>query len=535
MKKIITLIFLTLFLVSCWNINNEIKNENKKIIELKKEKISLKKDIEKIAPNIEQNTDNIVFENNTKNEQSKWSFFDKNIKFTKCDKLSKYENEAEFLKTDKNIKIISKLFFDRNPWYSKWVIEYCRNEDYSKYIWVVDDYWDLKFFQFDWISKKIKKAKFNWVFNKIYIDSNKDIVNRDYWNNALDKFHLDYLKNKAHLQGFWLKNKNIIPYSNYWVSITGSKEWAPWILSDKFQFFSDKTRKYCEWWLTPKWYLPVCFVDIFYEFDYIKNVVEEKKVCSYFINDRWIAQTLEKCFDINHEKRWYKLVWKTKWVDFYQDKTWNVSILDIDLNSAWIDFWWVDIEKNQDFYKFKRHFASEFNYDYKKYNAYFFVNWQFFDQNKNPTFLSFPLKSNWKIISDYLDNDISKRTFVIDNNWNAKILEWYKKEFLENKNYKELIVWFSPDVNANKNSKIWRTYIWIKSLKNVVFFIVKDKNQEEMNKIIADYWIKKDNIIMMDWWPSSQFSYFENNGPWSEWKQYYWWWGIPQFFIIYNK
>jgi hypothetical protein len=31
-----------------------------------------------------------------------------------------------------------------------------------------------------------------------------------------------------------------------------------------------------------------------------------------------------------------------------------------------------------------------------------------------------------------------------------------------------------------------------------VFFVAKDKTQEEMNKIISDYGIKKENIIMMD-------------------------------------
>jgi len=227
------------------------------------------------------------------------------------------------------------------------------------------------------------------------------------------------------------------------------------------------------------------------------------------------------------------LIKTNSWIGFYQNKAKSLSILEVDLNSAWIDFWGVDESKKEDFYRFKRHFAREF--DYKKYNAYFFVNWQFFDQNKNPTFLSFPLKSDWKIISDYLDNDIPKRTFIIDKNKNAKILKWYEKKYLENDNYRELIVWFYPDVKANKNAKIWRTYIWLLSSKKVVFFITKNRTQEEMNKIIWDYWIKKDNIIMMDGWPSSQFAFYENNWPWSTWKQFYGWWEVPQVFIIYNE
>jgi hypothetical protein len=54
-----------------------------------------------------------------------------------------------------------------------------------------------------------------------------------------------------------------------------------------------------------------------------------------------------------------------------------------------------------------------------------------------------------------------------------------------------------------------------------------------MNKIISDYGIKKENIIMMDWWPSSQFAYYDNKWPWSEREQFYGEWKVPHYFIIY--
>lgn len=269
----------------------------------------------------------------------------------------------------------------------------------------------------------------------------------------------------------------------------------------------------------------------------IKEEIFKNRVCSYYINDNWNISKLEKCFDIDHNKNWYKLKTKVKWIDFYQDETWDLSILDIDLNSAKINFWWVNIdeENSKEFEKFSRIYAKDLKYDWKKYNNYAIINGQFFTNVKDKkTALSFPLKSDWKIITDYVDNEISKRTFIIDKNWNAKILEWYKNEYLKNNNYKELIVGFNPEVNARKNSKIWRTYIWINNSKNVVFFIAKEKNQKEMNKIISDYWIKTENIIMMDWWPSSQFAFYENGWPWSEWEQFYWKWKVPHFFMIYD-
>ena len=221
------------------------------------------------------------------------------------------------------------------------------------------------------------------------------------------------------------------------------------------------------------------------------------------------------------------LVFEKNWISFYQTKNKDFSIIEVDLTKVWISFWWIDIDKSKDFSKFKRYYAKDFYNKIWKEKILFLINWQFFNQNKNPTTLSFPLKSDWKILNDYIDNDFTKRTFIIDNFWNAKILDWYKKEFLNNTDYKELIVAFSPEVKARKNAKIWRTYIWLLSSKKVVFFIAKNKNQEEINRIIWYYWIKENNIIMMDWWPSSQFAYFK--------KQFYWAWEVPQVFVIYEK
>lgn len=537
MKKILSIAIL-LLLSSCTENTSLIESEN-----IDSKTNVLVSDTKKIEEDI---SNKIVWNND--------------IKFTFCDSLSNYGDIEEFNKIDDNIREFSKITFDKNPRYTMWAIEYCRTSDFKKYIIIWNEYSSLIIYKYETDTKNIEEAELKWFLNSRYINSSWIRGIRNYGDISLEKYLNKYIESKKSVSWFGIKNNNIIPFTNYWVSITWHAESAPWIFADKRQFFSQSTIDYCSWWLTPKWKLSVCFADIFYDFDLVKNEIKESRICTYYIDDNWEIKTLERCFDFNHNFKWYNLKYKVKWMDLYQDNTWNMSVLDIDLTSAKIDFGWAntkfkiiterynrakietDLEyekENSELFRFNRFNASEFPSTfareyYIKNNIHAVVNWQFFDQNKNPTFLSFPVKSNWKIINSHIDNDIPKRTFVIDSNWNAKILEWYKKEFLENQNYKDLIVGFTPDVIARKESKIWRTYIWINNSKNVVFFVAKNKTQEEMNKIISDYGIKKENIIMMDWWPSSQFSYYDNKWPWSEREQFYWESKVPHYFVIYT-
>ncbi len=233
------------------------------------------------------------------------------------------------------------------------------------------------------------------------------------------------------------------------------------------------------------------------------------------------------------------LVHEEKWIKLYQNSNKELSIIDVDLNNAWVSFWmintstWklsIDYEKtNSKKERFYRFYAKDIQV-WASNKVFAMVNWQFFNSVKNPTFLSFPVKSGWKIINSYLDNDLTKRTLIIDNSDNLKILEWYDKKELSNTNNKELIVAFNPNVDSSYSDKIWRSYIWIKWDKNIVFFIAKSKTQLEMEEIITEYGITKNNVIMMDWWPSAQFSYFNN---WLN--SFYWEWAVPQYNIIYRK
>lgn len=528
MKKI--LLFLLIFLTSCTNKENLI-NQNQET------KTSTWEIISWPIQELE--------------EAKTYNYFTKNTKFTYCDWVSNYENKQDFYETE-DVKL---LFEKLNT-----IREYCKTSDWNKYIfWAYNDFLfpDIKIFTYDKSLDKIWITDEN-IYFRSYIEKWWDISPRNYWDISLEKYLENYIQSKNKLAWFWVKNWNIIPFSTYWVSITWHQESAPWVFSNIGQFFSQKTRNYCQSGLTPEWKLSVCFVDIFYDYNFVENRISQSRICSYYIDDNWEIKTLEKCLDFDYKKAWYKLYSKSKWLDFYQNEDATVSILELNLDSSNISFawlntkfvkwenWWdneVELEyeaENSVFNRFNKYYAKEFrdkiDFDSRKYFVNAFVNGQFFTHLKpdEKTGLSFPIKSHGKIITSYMDNEIPKRTFVIDKYENAKIFEWYDKKYLENPDYKELIVAFSPEVNARKNEEIWRTYIWLKDSKTIVFFIAKNKNQKQMNEIIKNYWIKEENIIMMDGWPSSQFAYFNNKWPGSEFEQYYWQWTVPHYFVIYN-
>lgn len=233
------------------------------------------------------------------------------------------------------------------------------------------------------------------------------------------------------------------------------------------------------------------------------------------------------------------LVHEEKWIKLYQSFSKDLSIIDVDLNNAWVNFWMVNSSTWKVFIDYEKTGSVKDRF-YRFYpkdvitwgnnKVFAMVNWQFFNAEKNPTFLSFPVKSGWKIISSYTDNDLGKRTLILDKNEKLKILEWYNEKDLINSDNKDLIVALNPTVDSLFSDKIWRSYIWIKWDKNIIFFIAKNKSQAEMDNIILKYGITQNNIIMMDWWPSSQFSYYNN---WL--KSFYWEWPVSQYNIIYRK
>ncbi|MDP2091054.1 MAG: phosphodiester glycosidase family protein [Candidatus Gracilibacteria bacterium] len=233
------------------------------------------------------------------------------------------------------------------------------------------------------------------------------------------------------------------------------------------------------------------------------------------------------------------LVHQEKGIKLFQNSSKEISIIDVDLNNAGVSFGMVNSSTGKIFIDYEKSTSKKDRF-YRFYpkdlsvgknnKVFAMVNGQFFNAEKNPTFLSFPLKSAGKIINSYVDNDLAKRTIIIDKNENLKIIEGYDEKDLFNTNNKELIVAFNPSVDSSIDSKVGRSYIGIKGDKNIIFFIAKNKTQLEMDQLITEYGITKNNVIMMDGGPSAQFSYF-NNGL----NSFYGKWAVPQYNIIYNK
>jgi hypothetical protein len=310
-------------------------------------------------------------------------------------------------------------------------------------------------------------------------------------------------------------------------------------------------------------------VDIYYNYDFVKNIIYEDKICSYYIDDSWKVQVLEKCFENIWNKKWYNFTFKYDWVEIYQSHEKDISIIDIDLTKAWILFGWVRNINSEytkewtglintrykwkkeifniipemlssQFDRFERKKAEDILWEYsyitknnKNFPIVAAINWQFFNANKNPTFLSFPLKSNGQIISSYIDNDKLKKTFIIKNDEIAEIKDWYNSIDLENSQYQELIVWIDPKEDFGINMKLWRNYVWIVWDKNIVYVIAQNKTQWEMDVIMKNYWIE--NYMMLDGWPSAQFSYYDNYWPGGSIHNFYWKWWVPQYNFIYTK
>jgi hypothetical protein len=142
--------------------------------------------------------------------------------------------------------------------------------------------------------------------------------------------------------------------------------------------------------------------------------------------------------------------------------------------------------------------------------------------------MSFPLKSNGKIINDYMDNDIPKRTLLQKSNWEVVLYDWYNPSDLKDDSVKELIVGFSPTVDASAWVALWRNYAILDG-QTLIFFVAKSKTQKEMEQLISQYGYSLQQAIMFDWWPSAQYATIHDQ------KTYYGDWEVPQFFVIGEK
>ena len=251
--------------------------------------------------------------------------------------------------------------------------------------------------------------------------------------------------------------------------------------------------------------------------------------------------TVEENKNIEKNLANYSLESFVPWANLYQNEQKDVSIFRVDLKEANISVGGVEItdEDETNLKRYKRYLADDFSNNYdgriEGTNIFAFINGQFFNQLIDSTSLSFPVKSNGKIINSYVDNDIKKSTFVITKNNTAKIIHDYNAEILENPDYSEVIVWAHKDVNARRNDEVWRTYIGLDENNFVYFVIAKSKTQAQMQEIMWELWIWENDFMMMDGGPSSQFAYYDSDGPGTKFQRFYWEWEAPQYFIISYK
>jgi len=526
-------------------------------------------------------------ENKKENKKEKvkinWS---EDIKFSYCDNILKYSETSEFWNrkdffNKEEVVLLTKKMKEynkqnntkslpyENEGFPYFISEYCKTSDGNKYIFSAEDKRPYVLWIYDKQLDIIEPANFKHnIFDNISFWART--WNRNYWDTSLEKYYENYRKDKSLQSWFWKKNWNIVDYVNYGVSLIWHAE--VWLMYWP-KFLNNWNLKYCTSWLTPAWKLSVCFADVYYKYDLSTNTLYEDKICPYYIDDNWIINPLQKCFQNTWKYKWYNFVSWTDWIKVYQNESKELSIIDIDLDKSWISFWWVIqtntkyLSRNYWFWYINKSFKwqrksyflqkeeNKSNFDNFKRESidkafwesnflkiwwnikevFVVVNGQFFNANKKNTTLSFPLKSNSKILNSYFDNDKIKRTIIIDNSWKVKIKDWYKEKYLNNTNNKEVLVWINPNENFAKNSSLWRTYMWIVWDDKVVFFIAKSKTQSEMKNIALNYGIEEQNLVMLDWWPSSQFAYFDIFDIGWGINKFYGWWEIPHFVMIYKK
>jgi len=136
-------------------------------------------------------------------------------------------------------------------------------------------------------------------------------------------------------------------------------------------------------------------------------------------------------------------------------------------------------------------------------------NGQFFNIHKNPTPLSFPLRTQYQTLVTHIDlgSKSLKTLKIYSNGTSAQIYDGYGSWML--KNSKELIVGLDPSEDMHSWASIGRFYIGgihddSSSLRYLLFFISTQKNQDDMVKEIYNWEVWPQDIIMMDGSGSAQ-------------------------------
>jgi hypothetical protein len=206
------------------------------------------------------------------------------------DKNKKYFDSIEVkLLTDKIIEDWHAPFYKEK--YSNILLEYCSNKEKDKYIylfgnsvWRYDKKENLLDFLEPWNVEEERIRRGNIIYRYSVNAGTHDLINE------YDK----YIEDKFYNQGFWKRDWTYIDIHSYGRNITWINRW--WIRDFTKKFIEKKRNEdYCIQWLTPNGNAPVCFADITYSYNYINHDLFINKFCTYYFDDNWKIQTLEKC------------------------------------------------------------------------------------------------------------------------------------------------------------------------------------------------------------------------------------------------
>lgn len=224
-----------------------------------------------------QKTENISNTNpsieNEKKEIS-WSSW---IDFSNC--FIRTRENYENFKQDENVKLLEKRIDiynkdwndDRFAWLPIGIDWYCISPDKNQFVFQASDKVPPAFARYDKTLDIIEKSSQVFPTFAIY---------NIFWS-------YDPLIQKFTKKQYIFQENEKLYLKISWVSL---------IRNENEAFFKQKNLDYCSNGLTPLGRKSLCFVDVDYEFDYLKNSIKESKICSYYIDDNWEKQVLEKCF-----------------------------------------------------------------------------------------------------------------------------------------------------------------------------------------------------------------------------------------------
>lgn len=217
------------------------------------------------------------------------------IKFSQCSSYNKnkqyFDNIDVINLTEKIIENWYWKFYQAE--YPKILLEYCHNKEKTKYIFIFND----KIWRYD-KSNNILELNDPENSSELRIKRWEYIIpeNINAWTLDLVQNYYEYLDNKFYNQWFWKREENFIRVNSFWRNITWSNRW--WVREFTKMFLeNEKNENYCIQGLTPKWNAPICFADIYYKYDYIDNNLFIDRYCTYYFDDFWEIQILEKCRD----------------------------------------------------------------------------------------------------------------------------------------------------------------------------------------------------------------------------------------------